>query len=280
MNRQFLFRNTRFPPTLFSKIALTIRESSIKAKAWSLCGSNELPMGSVKCFTYSNDSNWTHVAQWPDEKLILKMRLNDENLDIEATMLLEKREARFAVNYNESFQLVTKECFKSAINSYRELWENRSKKWRLAELADDSYFVELKAKPVASRVDWTHSKEVISQRFGYHLDNHLIGGANGVELYFPVTEDDLRFLKTALTSEHVEIRATDLRKGTILVVSPEFSIDTNLHLGKKAKSVIHKMIHAGSEIIKITAKELQENILERKANSPSVNDSSPERCPR
>lgn len=275
MNRQFLFRNTRFPPTLFSKIALTIRGSSITAKAWSLCGSNELPLGSVKCFSCRNDSNWTHIALWADEKLILKLRLNDENLDIEATMLLEQREVRVAVNYNESFQLVTKECFKSAINSYRELWENPSMKWRLAELADDSYFVELKAKPVASRVDWTHSKEVISQRFGYQLDNHLMGGANGVELYFPVTEDDLRFLKTALASEHVEIRATDLRKGTILVIGQEFSIDTNLHLDKKSKSVINKMIHAGSEVIKITAKELQENILERKANSPSVNDSSP-----
>lgn len=277
MNRQFLFRNTRFPPTLFSKIALTIQGNSIKAKAWSLCGSTELPMGNVKCFSYRNDSNWTHVAQWADEKLILKMRLSDENLDIEATLLLEQREACVAVNYNESFQLVTKECFKSGMNLYRELWENRSKQWRLAELADDSYFVELKAKPVASRVDWTHSKEVISQRFGCTLDTHLMSGANGVELYFPVTEDDLRFLKTALASEHVEIRATDLRKGTLLVVGAEFSIDTNLHLGKKSKSVINKMIHAGSEVIKITAKELQENILEGKTNAPSVNESSPER---
>ena len=104
-----------------------------------------------------------------------------------------------------------------------------------------------------------------------------MGGANGVELYFPVTEDDLRFLKTALASEHVEIRATDLRRGTILVVSPEFSIDTNLHLGKKSKSVINKMIYAGSEVIKITAKELQENILEEKVNPSSANDSSPAR---
>ena len=277
MNGQFLFRNTRFPPALFSKLALTIHNNSIQAKMWSLCGSKELPLCRVRCFSFRNDSNWTHVAQWVDENLILRLRLNDEDLDKETTMLIEQREARFAVNYNESFQLVTKECFKSAINSYRELWENRSKKWRLAELADDSYFVELKAKPVASRVDWTHSKEVISQRFGYHLDNHLMGGANGVELYFPVTEDDLRFLKTALASEHVEIRATDVRKGTILVVGPEFSIDSNLHLGKKSKSVINKMIHAGSEVIKITAKELQEKILALKTNPPSVNDSSPER---
>jgi len=277
MNEPFLFRNTRFPPILFSKLALTLHNNSMQAKAWSLCGSKELPIGRVKCFSCRNDRNWTHVAQWADENLILKLRLDDETLDVEATMLLEQREARFAVNYNESFQLVTKDCFKSTINLYRELWENRTEKWRLAELADDSYFVELKANPVASNIDWTHPKEVISNRFGCHLDNHLLSGANGVELYFPITEDDLRFLKTSLASDHVEIRATDLRKGAILIVGPEFSVDTNLHLGKIAKSVINKMIHAGSRIIKITAKELQENILDLKTNPPSVSDSPPER---
>jgi hypothetical protein len=262
---------------LFSKLALTLHNNSIQAKAWSLCGSKELPIGRVKCFSCRNDRNWTHVAQWADENLILKLRLNEENLDIEATMLLEQREARFAVNYNESFQLVTKECFKIAINVYRDLWENRLMKWRLAELVDDSYFVELKAKPVASRVDWTHPKEVIFHRFGCHLDDHLMSGANGVELYFPITEDDLRFLKRSLATEHVDLRARNLRKGTILIVGPDFSVDTNLHLGKRSKSVINKMIHAGIEVIKITAKELQENILERKTNPPSVNDSPPER---
>jgi hypothetical protein len=249
MNEQFLFRNTRFPPILFSKLALTLHNNSIQAKAWSLCGSKELPIGRVKCFSCRNDRNWTHVAQWADENLILKLRLDDENLDVEATMLLDQREARFAVNYNESFQLVTKDCFKSTINVYRELWENRTEKWRLAELADDFYFVELKAKPVASNIDWTHPKEVISNRFG----------------------------TLSLATEHVEIRARDLRKGAKLIVGPEFSIDTNLHLGKTAKSVINKMIHAGSRIIKITAKELQENILDLKTNPPSVNDSPPER---
>jgi len=234
-------------------------------------------MGRVKCFSCRNDSHWTHVAQWADENLFLKLRLDDENLDVETTMLLEQREARFAVNYNESFQLVTKECFKSPIHLYRELWENRSGKWRLAELADDSYFVELIAKPVGSRVDWTHPKEVISQRFGCHLDNHLMTGSNGVELYFPITEDELRFLKMSLATEHLKIRATHLRKGEILIVGEGFSVHTNLHLGKTSKSVINKMIHAGSEVIKITAKELQENILDLKTNALSDIDSPPER---
>lgn len=277
MNGQFFFRNTRFPPILFSKLALTIHNNSIQAKAWSRCGSKESPIGRVKCFSCRNDSNWTHVAQWSDENLILKLRLDDENLDVEATMLLEHRDARFAVNYNESFQLVTKECFNSTINLYRELWENGSKKRRLAELADDSYFVELKAKPVASNVDWTHPKEVILNRFGFHLDNHLMSGSNGVELHFPITEDDLRFLKMSLATEHMEIRARDLRKGAILIVGPDFSVDTNFHLGKTSKSVINKMIHAGIEIIKITAKELQENILDLKNGTTSTNDRPPER---
>lgn len=116
MNEQLFFRNKRFPPTLFSKLSLAIHNSSIQAKAWSRCGSKELPIGKVKCFSCINDSNWTHVAQWAEENLFLKLRLDDENLDIEATMLLEQREDRFAVIYNESFQLVTKECFKSSIN--------------------------------------------------------------------------------------------------------------------------------------------------------------------
>ncbi|MBM3966445.1 MAG: hypothetical protein FJ308_15490 [Planctomycetes bacterium] len=255
------FRNGTYPPALFSKVALTQNPRRGVIRAWSLSGPKESFEGQSTFYSYLDDTH-RKIAYWPDQQLITSIHLEGDSLILESTLLLKNGAQCFARSILENFYEVTPESFKSSLDAYAELWESQTGEWKLVELLDDSYFVELNLSSKEQPSRWKNLKRILGDRFGTDLSMTLAEGSNGTTLYFPVTKDDADFLALTLAKLGGETRSTEVKRGKTLVLGPKNSTVDFLHFGRKSKSIIQRMKAAGRTVHRCTSGQLRTMILD------------------
>jgi hypothetical protein len=250
------YRNNTFPPVLFSKVALTEKPQGGVIRAWSLNGSKETFEGRSPFHSYLDGSD-RKIAYWHDRQLITSIHLDRDSLILESTLLFKNGAQRFAKTILEHFREVTPESFQDSLDAYSKLWNGETEEWKLVELLDDCYFVELRLSSKAPQSHWKNLKSVLSDRFGLTLSMGLTEGSNGITLYFPVTKEDADFLAVTLAKLGGKTRAREAHRGETLILGPKNSIAEHLHLGPKSKSIIHRMKAAAHPVYRCTSKQLR-----------------------
>lgn len=255
------YRNNIFPPVLFSKVALTVKPQGGVIRAWSLTGSKETFEGRSPFHSCLDDSD-RKIAYWHDRQLITSIHLDQNSLILESILLFKNGAQRFARSILENFCEVTPESFKSSLDAYSKCWESQTAEWKLVELLDDGYFVELNLSSKGPPSRWKNLKRVLDDRFGITLSMALAEGSNGTTLYFPVTKDDADFLAVTLAKLGGKTRAREAHRGETLILGPKNSIVEHLHLGTKSKSIIQRMKAAGRPVYRCTSGQLRTMILD------------------
>jgi len=255
------YRNSTFPSVLFSKVALKQNPQGGVIRAWSFSGSKESFEGKSSCYSYLDDAN-RKMAYWPDRQLITSIHLDRDSLILESTLLFKNGVQCFARSIRENFCEVTPESFKSSLDAYSRLWESRTAEWKLVELLDDGYFVELNLPSKGPPSRWQNLKRILDDRFGITLSMPLAEGSHGTTLYFPVTKDDADFLALTLAKLGGEIQSREVKRGKTLVLGPKNSIVDFLHFDSKSKSIIQRMKAAGGPVYRCTSEQLRTMILD------------------
>jgi hypothetical protein len=194
--------------------------------------------------------------------LITSIHVDRDGLTLKSTLLFKNGTQRFARTILENFREVTPVSFKNSLDAYSELWNNKTGEWKLVELLDDGYFVELNLSPKGPPSRWKNLKRVLDDRFGITLSMALAEGSNGTTLYFPVTKDDADFLAVTLAKLGGETRSREVKRGKTLVLGPKNSIVDFLHFGSKSKSIIQRMKAAGRPVYRCTSGQLRTMILD------------------
>ena len=255
------YRNNTFPPVLFSKVALTEKPQGGVIRAWSLTGSKEAFEGRSSFHSYLDDSD-RKIAYWHDRQLITSIHVDRDGLTLKSTLLFKNGTQRFARTILENFCEVTPVSFKNSLDAYSELWNNKTGEWKLVELLDDGYFVELNLSSKAPQSHWNSLIIILDERFGLTLSMDLTKGSNGITLYFPVTKEDADFLAVTLAKLGGKTRAREAHRGETLILGPRNSVVEYHHLGPKSKSIIQRMKAANRPVYRCTSEQLRTMILD------------------